>query len=78
VLIAATLLFGGLLYIRLRWHRAPQAYQAMIGVAGCYLLAGEMLGAWVFHLATPKPTEVTAAAIPTVSAPPARCGQRSE
>ncbi len=58
VLIAAVLVLGSALYIRLRWHRSPRAYRAMAGVAACYLLAGSFLGAWVLHLASPKRAEV--------------------
>jgi hypothetical protein len=68
VLIAAMLVLGSALYIRLRWHRAPQAYRAMVGVAACYLLIGSLLGAWVLHIATPKHAVVTVPAIPNIPA----------
>lgn len=58
VLIAAILVAGGALYIRLRWLRAPQAYRAMVIVATSYLLAGALLGAWALHLVAPKPPEI--------------------
>jgi endonuclease YncB( thermonuclease family) len=60
--MAAALILGGGLYIRFRWRRAPQAYQAMIGLAVSYFVAGSLLGAWVLHLAIPKLTAVPATA----------------
>jgi len=70
VLTALMLVIVTALYIRLRWQRAPQAYHGMIGVAACCLVAGALLGAWVLHLAVPKPAELPIAAIPAVSASP--------
>ena len=55
VLVAAALLFGGALYIRLRWRHSPQAFRAMIVLAVCYFAAGSLVGAWVFHIAAPIP-----------------------
>lgn len=54
VLVAVALLFGGALYIRLRWRHAPQAFRAMIVLATCYFFAGSVIGAWVLHIAAPK------------------------
>jgi endonuclease YncB( thermonuclease family) len=56
LIAAVVLIIGGGLYIQLRWWRSPRAYQAMIGLASCYLVAGSLLGAWVFHLLTLGPT----------------------
>jgi len=53
VAIAALLIAGGALYIRLRWRRSPQAYRAMIAVAAGYAIAGALLGAWVLHVLGP-------------------------
>jgi hypothetical protein len=36
---AVAMIVGGLLYIHLRWHRSPQAYRAMLILAGCYLVS---------------------------------------
>ena len=58
VLIAVLLVLGGALYIRLRWHRSPIAYRAMLAVSACFLLAGSLIGAWVLHLAAPRPAEI--------------------
>lgn len=66
VMIAAGLIICSAIYIRLRWHRSPQAYRAMIALAACYALAGSLLGAWVFHLVAPVPKEqATEAAVGT-------------
>src|SRR5712671_1867566 len=64
-LIALALALGGAFYIRLRWHRSPQAYRAMIALAACYFVAGAIAGAWILHLVAPKPTVP-----PTQVAPP--------
>jgi hypothetical protein len=53
--LAAALVAGGALYIRLRWQRSPQAYRAMLMVAACNFVAGSLVGAWALHLAGPKP-----------------------
>jgi hypothetical protein len=45
---------GGALYIRLRWHRAPQAYRAMIALAAGYGIVGILIGAWVLHFELPE------------------------
>jgi hypothetical protein len=54
--MAAALVAGGALYMRLRWRRSPQAYRAMIALAVCYFEAGSLVSAWVMHLAGPKPS----------------------
>jgi hypothetical protein len=54
IVIAAALIAGGGLYIRLRWRRSPQAYRAMVALAVCYFVAGSILGAWVLHFAAPS------------------------
>lgn len=56
IVIAAVLAVVGALYIRLRWRRSPQAYRAMLGLAACYFVAGSIVGAWVLHLVSPKPS----------------------
>jgi hypothetical protein len=53
-LLGALLAGGTALYIRLRWHRAPQAFTVMVAVAVCYFVAGAVLGAWVLHLLGPS------------------------
>jgi hypothetical protein len=68
VFIALALVAGGAIYIRLRWHRSPQAYRAMIVIAACYFSSGLLMGAWVFRLATPKANiRVAEVATPTPS-----------
>jgi hypothetical protein len=52
ITIALVLASAGALYVRLRWHRSPRAYQAMIALAACYFVAGSLTGAWILHLAT--------------------------
>ena len=76
VLIALALALGGVIYIRLRWRRSPQAYRAMISLAACYFVVGSIAGAWMLHLTAPKstapPTELaapSAAASPSTIAP---------
>jgi hypothetical protein len=59
IVFAAVLAGGGALYVRLRWHRSPQAYRAMFALAACYFVAGVLLGAWVMHLATPTLSSVS-------------------
>jgi hypothetical protein len=39
----------GALYVHIRCRRAPRAYWAMIALAGCYFIAGGLLGAWAVH-----------------------------
>src|SRR5690349_5807017 len=67
-LVAVILVSGGALYIRLRWHRAPQAHQAMIALAACYFVAGSIAGAWILHLSAPKPSVLTQVAAPSAVA----------
>lgn len=66
-IVAAALIAGGALYIRLRWHRSPQAYRAMLAVAACYFVAGSLVGSWALHFATSKPS-IPAAEVATPSA----------
>lgn len=54
IILAVLLMAGGAFYIRLRWVRAPQAYRAMIALAGCYFVAGVITGAAILHLLTAK------------------------
>jgi len=72
ITITIVLLVSGAIYVRLRWHRSPQAYRAMIVLAACYFVAGSLVGAWVLHLATPKPREfpATGASIVATTATP--------
>jgi hypothetical protein len=71
VVVALALIAGGALYSRLRWHRSPQAYRAMIVLAGCYFVAGSIAGAWLLYLTTPKPTvPSTQVAAPSAAASP--------
>jgi hypothetical protein len=56
IVLAVALVASGALYIRLRWRRSPQAYRAMLVIAACYFVAGSIIGAWVLHLASPRPT----------------------
>ena len=58
IFFAATLTGGGALYTWVRWREAPQAYQAIIGVAACYFVAGSLLGAWVLHPAPSGPAKI--------------------
>jgi hypothetical protein len=61
ILFAVVLTVGGAIYIRLRWHRSPRAYQAMLAVAVCYFVAGALAGAWVLRLfASVAPVRETA------------------
>jgi endonuclease YncB( thermonuclease family) len=60
IVFALALVLAGALYIRLRWHRSPRAYRAMLALAACYFVAGSLVGAWVLHLTAPKPAEVVA------------------
>jgi hypothetical protein len=55
IVIALGLVTGGALYIRMDWHRSPRAYRAMIVLAGCYFVAGAMVGASIFTLTGPWP-----------------------
>jgi hypothetical protein len=61
VTLAAALVVAGAVYIRLRWHRSPRAYRAMIALAGGYFIAGALAGAWALHLTAPRKTEVAVA-----------------
>jgi hypothetical protein len=47
---AVVLVVAGLLYVRFRWRRSPQAYRAMLVLAGCYFVAGAFAGAWIMHV----------------------------
>jgi hypothetical protein len=49
VLIAGVLFLTGQFYIRLRWYRSPEVYQAMLGVAACYFIAGAFAGVAALH-----------------------------
>ena len=53
-LFALLLVVVGASYIRVRWHRSPQAYRSMIALAICYFAAGSILGAWTFYLTAPN------------------------
>jgi hypothetical protein len=72
---AVALVIGSTLYIRLRWHRSPRAYRAMLALATCYFLAGGFIGAWALHLATSKAVKLVEAN-PRVSvlSPPSASG----
>src|SRR5277367_3945907 len=54
IMIAILGAAGGALFIRLRWHRAPQAYRAMIALAAGYGIVGILIGAWVLHFELPE------------------------
>jgi endonuclease YncB( thermonuclease family) len=72
MVVALALVAGGALYVRLRWHRSPRAYRAMIALAACYFVAGALVSAWVMHVSTPKPAASvapSAAIIPSTPAP---------
>ena len=56
VAVGLGLVAGGACYIRLRWHRSPHAYRAMMALAICYFVAGSIAGAWILHLTTPNPS----------------------
>ncbi len=56
IIISVVLVGGGALYIRVRWHRSPEAYRAMIGLMACYFVAGSIVGAWVLHFIATMPT----------------------
>src|SRR5215471_945088 len=74
ILAAFALIAAGALYAHFRWRRSPQAYRAMLVLAGCYFVAGSMTGAWIVHLtaknlAVHQPTaEPTLASVATPSA----------
>ena len=71
VAIAALLIAGGALYIRLRWRRSPQPYRAMVSVAAAYAVAGALLGVWVLHvLAPPAAKQGTETPAPTLAVLP--------
>ena len=57
VTLAAALVIAGAIYIRLRWHRSPRAYWAMIALSTGYFIAGALAAAWILHLASPRHTE---------------------
>jgi len=57
--VAVALIIIGALYIHVRWRRSPQAYRAMIVLAGCYLIAGGLLGACAVHVMASRPSEVS-------------------
>lgn len=54
-LVAAALLLGSVIYIAVRWRRAPAAFRAIAGVASIWLIAGFLFGASVFHFAFVRP-----------------------
>jgi endonuclease YncB( thermonuclease family) len=60
---------AGAVYIRLRWRRAPQAYRAMVAVAGGYLIAGAVLGGWIVHRVMLPSSTAVATKSPSVSNP---------
>ncbi len=68
---AVALIAGGMLYIRLRWHRAPQAYRAMTAVAGCFFVAGLVTGAVAYRLFANSPNiaPVAPVAVASTTAP---------
>ena len=68
LIVAFALLIGGAVYVRFRWHRSPQAYRAMIGLAACYFVAGSILGAWVLHFVSLRTPQV-AMTTPSIAAP---------
>jgi hypothetical protein len=67
ILAALALIAGGALYVHFRWRRSPQAYRAMLGLAGCYFVAGLMTGVWILHLTAKNPSGVRPAAEPTLA-----------
>jgi hypothetical protein len=70
-LVAAVLIAGSTLYIRLRWRRSPQAYRAMLVIAVCYFVAGSIVSVLVLHLVEPGPTvPPTQLAIPSAAVTP--------
>lgn len=69
-MMAAALVLGGGLYIRLRWRRAPQAYRALIAVAVCYSAAGALLGLWLFHPAAASGSARRTASVPLADTHP--------
>jgi hypothetical protein len=50
LILGAVILFAVLLYLELRWRKAPRAFKAMSGVAIASLAAGTLLGVWSVHL----------------------------
>jgi hypothetical protein len=63
IVVALALVAIGALYIRQRWSRWPRAYRAMLALAACYFVAGCLLGAWILHLAGPRPNAPPAVAV---------------
>ena len=56
VFAAVALAVIGMLYVHLRWRRAPQAYRAIQAIAACYFVAGSLVGTWALRLVGPGPT----------------------
>jgi hypothetical protein len=50
LILGAVILFAVLLYLELRWRKAPRAFKAMSRVAIASLAAGALLGVWSLHL----------------------------
>jgi len=59
IIVASVTVALGIIYIRLRWRRSPQAYRAMIWLTACYFVAGSIVGAWVLHIVAPTPNAPT-------------------
>jgi hypothetical protein len=76
LIVAAALVAGGAVYIRLRWSRSPQALRAMIGLTACFFVAGSIVGAWILHLIALPPnapvaeTASTSAGVPSPAVVP--------
>jgi hypothetical protein len=73
IVVGLGLVVAGALYIRLRWHRSPQAYRAMLVVAAYYFVAGAMVGAWMLSLTGPR----ASVSVPEVASPGADVGSPS-
>jgi len=66
---ALALVAAGALYVRLRWRRAPQAYQAMIVVCPAFFVAGALAGAWLMHAVSPAAPIAVRVAVPAAGVP---------
>ncbi len=69
-LVAAALLLGSVIYIAVRWSRAPAAFRAIAGVASIWLIAGFLFGASVFHFAFVRTSADASKAEPEASPTP--------